>query len=62
MITSRKFNVVVIAAGKKIELAIPTTAIGKAIRTGGLSGAQRLLVSFASPLGHFGVELRYILT
>lgn len=50
------------AAGKKIELAIPTTAIGKSIRTGGLSGSQRMLVSFASSLGHFGVELRYILS
>ena len=49
------------ALDKKIELAIPTTAIGKSIRTGGLSGARKALVAFTSPVGRFGVELRYIL-
>ena len=49
------------AADKKIELAIPTTAIGKSIRMVGLSGAPKALVTFASALGRFGVELRYIL-
>ena len=46
--------------GKKIELAIPSTVIGKAIRTSGLSGATRTKIRFASPLGCFAVELRYI--
>ena len=45
---------------KKIELAIPTTAIGKGIRTGGLSGASRVMIPFSSSLGTFTVELRYI--
>lgn len=49
-------------AGRKIELAIPSTAIGKSIRTSGLSGATRASVHFASPLGRFGVELRFVLS
>jgi chemotaxis protein CheX len=48
-------------AGKKIELAIPTTVIGKAIRTSGLSGASRIMIPFSCPLGRFALELRYIL-
>ena len=47
---------------KKIELAIPTTVIGKAIRTSGLSRATRVIVPFSSPLGRFGVELYFILS
>jgi chemotaxis protein CheX len=46
----------------KIELAIPTTVIGKSIRISGLSGATRVMVPFSSPLGRFGVELRFILS
>ncbi len=46
---------------KKIELAIPTTAIGKSIRTSGLSSATQVLVPFQSPHGRFAVELRYVL-
>lgn len=49
-------------AGKKIELAIPTTVIGTNVRTSGLSGASRLLIPFTCPLGRFGIELRYILS
>lgn len=45
---------------KKIELAIPTTVIGKSIHTSGLSGATRVMIPFSSPLGRFGVELRFI--
>jgi chemotaxis protein CheX len=48
--------------GKKIELAIPTTVIGKSIRTSGLSGATRVLIPFATLPGRFGIELRYVLT
>lgn len=48
------------AKDKKIELAIPSTVVGKAIRTSGLSGATRVMVPFSSPLGRFGVELRFI--
>ncbi|MCL2458310.1 MAG: chemotaxis protein CheX [Desulfobulbus sp.] len=47
--------------GKKIELAIATTCIGKAIRTGGLAGAARTAVTFATPSGRFWVALCYIL-
>jgi chemotaxis protein CheX len=47
--------------GKKIELAIPTTVIGKSIRTSGLSGATRIMIPFSSPIGRFGLELRFIL-
>ncbi|MGE4559992.1 MAG: chemotaxis protein CheX [Desulfobulbus sp.] len=47
---------------KKIELAIPTTVIGRSIRPAGLSGAKRIMIPFTSPTGRFGVELRYILT
>ena len=50
------------ASGRKIELAIPTTVIGKGIRTSGLSGATRVMVPFFSPLGRFGVELRFVLS
>jgi chemotaxis protein CheX len=49
-----------IGAGTKTELAIPTTVIGTSIRTSGLSGASRVMIPFTSPLGRFGVELRYI--
>ena len=47
---------------KKIEIALPTTVIGRSIRTAGLSGAARVMIPFDSPSGRFGVELRYILT
>jgi chemotaxis protein CheX len=47
---------------KKIELAIPTTVIGKAIRTSGLSRATRVIVPFSSPIGRFCVELRFVLS
>ncbi len=50
------------SSGKKIELAIPTTVIGKSVRIGGLSGATRVMVPFLSPLGRFGVEVRFILS
>jgi chemotaxis protein CheX len=50
------------ASGKKIELAIPTTVIGTSIRTSGLSGATRVMIPFFTPLGRFGVELRFILS
>lgn len=47
---------------KKIELAIPTTVIGRSIRASGLSGAKRIMIPFTCPSGRFGIELRYILT
>jgi chemotaxis protein CheX len=49
-------------SGRKIELAIPTTIIGTSIRTSGLSGATRIMIPFFSPIGRFGVELRYVLS
>lgn len=45
---------------KKIELAIPTTVIGKSIRTSGLAGATKIVVLFTSPVGSFAVELRFV--
>jgi len=47
---------------KKIELAIPTTVIGKSIHTSGLSRATRVMIPFSSPIGRFGVELRFMLS
>ena len=48
-------------AEKNIEIAIPTTVVGKSIRTAGLSGASRIMIPFVSPSGRFGIELRYLL-
>ena len=47
--------------GRNIELAIPIAVIGSSFRTSGLSGAQRVLVPFTTPLGRFGVELKFVL-
>ena len=55
-------KVALIDCGRKVELAIPTTAIGKSIRTSGLSGAALARVPFTTPQGRFWVELRYILS
>lgn len=44
------------------ELSIPTTAIGKSIRTSGLPGASRFILPFRTPAGDFGIELRYVLS
>ncbi len=46
--------------GIDIELAIPTTVIGKSIRTSGLAGGNRFIVPFNTPAGDFGIELKYI--
>jgi chemotaxis protein CheX len=48
--------------GKSTELAIPTTAVGKAIRLSGLANAERLLVPFTTEAGVFGIELKYVLS
>lgn len=54
-------KVAVAGEGKNIELAIPTTVIGKSIRTSGLSGATRIVIPFTCPMGRFCIELRFIL-
>ncbi|ADW18358.1 CheC domain protein [Desulfobulbus propionicus DSM 2032] len=54
-------KVALAANDRKIELAIPTTVIGKSIRTTGLTGATRIMIPFSSPIGRFGVELRFVL-
>lgn len=54
-------KVALASVGRKIELALPSTVIGNSIRTSGLSGASRVMVPFVSPIGRFGVELRFIL-
>ncbi|MDO9043202.1 MAG: chemotaxis protein CheX [Desulfocapsaceae bacterium] len=44
----------------KIELAIPTSIIGKSYRVGGMVGARRVAVPFTMEQGAFLVELKYI--
>jgi chemotaxis protein CheX len=44
-----------------LELAVPSTVIGKSIRTSGLSNGERYLVPFTTPAGKFGVEFKYII-
>lgn len=46
--------------GKDIEIAIPTTIVGKSFRTSGMSGANRVVVCFAMNGDQFMVELKYI--
>ena len=46
--------------GIDVELAIPTTVIGKSIRTSGLAGGTRFIIPFNTPAGDFGIELKYI--
>jgi chemotaxis protein CheX len=48
-------------AGIDVDLAIPTSVIGKAFRVCGLSGANRAVVEFAMPSGGFWIELLYVL-
>ncbi len=46
--------------GVHIELAIPSTAVGKSIRVSSLSRGGRVLVPFSTPAGTFGVEFQYV--
>ena len=48
-------------AGVDVELASPTSVIGKAFRVCGLSGANRVVVEFTMPTGPFWIELLYVL-
>jgi len=45
-----------------VQLAIPTTVIGKALKTSSLPGGVRIMVPFALPEGVVGVELKYIMS
>lgn len=45
-----------------IELAIPTSVIGKSFKTSGLSGASQVIVPFSCDSGKFWVELKFVLT
>ena len=45
-----------------IELAIPTTIIGKSFQTAGMSGAKRTAVPFTMNGSTFLIELKYIET
>lgn len=45
---------------KNIELAIPTTVVGKSFRTAGMSGATRVAVPFTMNGTAFLVELKYV--
>ncbi len=49
-----------LSEGMETELAIPTTAVGKSIRTSGLAGAPRFIIPFSTPAGDFGIELHYV--
>lgn len=44
-----------------IQLAIPTTVIGKGLRTSGISGGGRILVPFTTENGMFAVEVQYLI-
>ena len=48
-------------AGIAVELAIPSSIIGKSFRICGFSGATRCLVKFSTPACVFWVELLYVL-
>ena len=43
-----------------IELAIPTTVVGKSFRTAGMSGAIRIAVPFTMNGATFLIELKYV--
>ena len=43
-----------------IELAIPTTVVGKSFRTAGMSGATRVAVPFTMNGATFLIELKYV--
>jgi len=43
-----------------IELAIPTTVVGKSFRTAGMSGATRIAVPFTMNGATFLIELKYV--
>jgi chemotaxis protein CheX len=45
---------------KNIELAIPTTVVGKSFRTAGMSRAKRIAVPFTMNGATFLVELKYV--
>ncbi len=47
--------------GVAVDLAIPTSVIGKSFRVCGLSGANRVVAEFAMPTGSFWIELLYVL-
>lgn len=47
---------------KDIQLAVPTTIVGKSLRTGGLAGTIRLMVPFSTEYGTLGIEMRFVLT
>ncbi len=46
----------------KVQLAIPTTTIGKSLRTSGIPGGARIVIPFTLPEGSFNIELKYVLS
>ncbi len=44
----------------EVELAIPTTVIGKSFKTHGLLGATRIIIPFECSMGKFWIELKYV--
>ncbi len=50
------------AEGQDIQLAIPTTATGKSLRTSGIPGGLRMVIPFSLADSTFHVELKYVLS
>lgn len=50
------------SGGVNVELAIPTSVIGKSFRLSGMAGAIRHYVAFQLDSGPFWVELTYVLS
>jgi chemotaxis protein CheX len=48
------------STGLHIELSIPSTVIGKGVRTGGLA-SSRFVLPFTTSAGVFAVEMKYVL-
>ncbi|MDH4318588.1 MAG: chemotaxis protein CheX [Desulfobulbaceae bacterium] len=48
--------------GCNVELAIPSTVIGRGVRMGSAVGSKKLLVPFFTDAGEFGVELNYVMS
>jgi chemotaxis protein CheX len=50
-------------AGEKIntELAIPTTVLGKSVRTAGQAEGKQIAILFDTPAGEFSIGLKYVL-
>jgi len=48
--------------GCNVELALPSTVIGRSIRMSSGVGSKRIMVPFNIPSGEFGVEMNYVMS